>query len=578
MGPSHTAQTRPLGLHPPGALGWLLALALVAFAAGCSDSNPPPFPMGPDADPSTFPCEPACIDGFTCDDGVCIPACEPECPFGTVCQADGSCAADPDAGLGPDFERNACGGFGELAGVPGTTCGPCGTGHWLCENEDLVSCADATGLNACGTCGELPGVPGGQCGEGERWACTPDGALECVGWFDANPCLGTADLGDAAPGRPCGECGAGHYECVGLNETVCVEGDEDAACECDPSTSPPVACGTVAGRCERGVRFCEADGRYGACVVAPVIGECGPDDACDPGSVCVEERIHPYETIEDGCIAGDEAACTRRVCRATPEGTSCASNADCRNTAACANGICSVLVSRPTAERCNGVDDDCDGFIDNDDVRNDICGACPYNMMLVVNAEREFGRRRICIDIYEASRPDATDVSAGGDETRTTSRPGVLPWTGLTAEEAVRACAAEGFNAQIPGGVAERRLCVVDEWPLACNLEGYEYPYGDGYTAGACNDSAGVGHALPTGSLDTCGYIVPGGRFPNFDFSGNVEEWVRGEGAVMLAGGSYRDAGDDLSCGAVREPTSDSADHIGFRCCANSILVTEFGE
>jgi hypothetical protein len=51
---------------------------------------------------------------------------------------------------------------------------------------------------------------------------------------------------------------------------------------------------------------------------------------------------------------------------------------------------------------------------------------------------------RICVDIHAASRRDATETSAGLDESFATSRPNVIPWTNLTFGEAIEACGRAG--------------------------------------------------------------------------------------------------------------------------------------
>jgi formylglycine-generating enzyme required for sulfatase activity len=82
-----------------------------------------------------------------------------------------------------------------------------------------------------------------------------------------------------------------------------------------------------------------------------------------------------------------------------------------------------------------------------------------------------------CIDIYEASRGDATAISAGSDGSRAYSVAGVLPWQVASNAEAALGCAAVG-----------KRLCSPAEWQLAC--EGPDqttYAYGDRYNATTCN-------------------------------------------------------------------------------------------
>lgn len=550
---------------------------VLLFLLGCEISDAPSFdPLAP-TDPSLFPCEPACAPAFACEDGVCVPRCDPACPEGTACQSDGTCDASLADGAGDDFERNPCGGFGELSGTPGTSCGPCNTGRWLCETENLAVCIDPEGLNACGGCGALAGEPGTVCADEQRWACTPGGEVQCVDWFDANPCLGTADLNGAFPGRACGDCNEGFYRCAGVNEVQCeLPTVGSGLCACQPGVSPPVACGTDAGLCERGVRFCGDDGLYGACVVGAAGEGCETDASCGQG-VCVDEQVDPYESLDDACVRLGDEACTRRVCRTPETSYSCDSDLDCLPEWACARGACRRMVRRPTDERCNGVDDDCDGLIDDDHQRANVCGACPYNMMLLVNSTREYGRRRVCIDIFEAARPDAS-AEAMGEETRwALSQAYVMPWSDVSADEAVAACAGAAYNTQIPGGVAERRLCVVDEWQLACNIEGHNFPYGEAFEPRRCNDASTGTSPVPTTAMQDCQYTVPGGVFPIWDFSGNVAEWIRGDEGTFLAGGSFADTGDALSCGAVATRV-DTPNAAGFRCCVGAIARDEPAE
>ncbi len=50
----------------------------------------------------------------------------------------------------------------------------------------------------------------------------------------------------------------------------------------------------------------------------------------------------------------------------------------------------------------------------------------------------------ICVDIHLASRVDASETSAGRDESFAVSQAGAIPWTDLTWEEALLACGRAG--------------------------------------------------------------------------------------------------------------------------------------
>jgi len=165
------------------------------------------------------------------------------------------------------------------------------------------------------------------------------------------------------------------------------------------------------------------------------------------------------------------------------------------------------------------------------------------------------------IAIYEASRPDATASSEGGDSSRACSRSGVLPWVNVDWNEAKAACEAAGA-----------RLCNADEWGDACDgvkgSGGSTYPYGNTYRGSTCNGSdAGKERAVPTGFMSAC---VSG--FGAYDMSGNVSEWTNessGSGRV-IRGGSFDGASGSgyLACAVeVGSNPSNSHDSKGFRCC-----------
>ncbi|HNS99359.1 MAG TPA: MopE-related protein [Polyangiaceae bacterium] len=214
--------------------------------------------------------------------------------------------------------------------------------------------------------------------------------------------------------------------------------------------------------------------------------------------------------------------------------------------------------SAPRAETCNGVDDDCNGQVD-DGIVDDM-------------VEVKVGALHFFIDRFEASRPDATATDPGWMETRRCVNSGVYPWTYANYAEAEAACAKTGH-----------RLCTAQEYRVACeSAAGHLYPYGNVYEPMTCNglDYDGVpGGAndnvlIPTGNLLQC--VAPGSIF---DLSGNAAEWTSSVTSNtgpptnldihVVMGGSYQTPALGLSCGFDLSRFAENAilPELGFRCC-----------
>jgi hypothetical protein len=202
--------------------------------------------------------------------------------------------------------------------------GPCGSE--LCNNGLDDDC-DGVVENGCGCLpGETASCFAGPATSRGVGACV-SGTMTCTDgeefgeWGDC--------VGDVLPAEETCDAGSVDEDCDGaVNE----------GCEC-MDTDPPVACGSDVGACVAGAQTCTG-GMLGACTgaVGPATETCnGVDDDCD-GST--DEGItRPCGTDTGECSTGVET---------------------------CVMGAFDTCTGgrRPGVEDCNGLDDDCDGSMD----------------------------------------------------------------------------------------------------------------------------------------------------------------------------------------------------------------------
>ncbi len=184
-----------------------------------------------------------------------------------------------------------------------------------------------------------------------------------------------------------------------------------------------------------------------------------------------------------------------------------------------------------------------------------------------------------CMDLYEASRPDATKTSEGKSSAKARSVKGVLPWQGVNLAAARAACKAAG-----------KRLCKLAEWIAACQGPAKTvYGYGNKYHPTTCNgiDKYCYCSSGPCAKTKPCPYahcantcwsdfkVDPTGASPGcksalgiFDINGNVWELAdSNDGKEHFRGGAYNCSNSEALHRCDHDGTWGPTAR-GFRCCA----------
>jgi len=327
-----------------------------------------------------------CPDGMTCFNGVCV--LQSEVPGGLTDTAvspdiggsDGT-VTDQGNGDGTTGDGGGDGGPGDAGGdvvitpgAPGSPCisnGECDIG-WCMQSPEggycAASCTSCPDGWACKTISQLADP---------IQICVRDINRLCQACQDDTQCgaVGSDHCIDIGGGLFCSrdcaneECPTG-YSCQTVDLTSggqaqqCIP--DNGTCDCTPET---------AGQ-EKG---CQVENTFGTCYGSAVCDATQGYINCDAATP-VEEICNGADDDCDGAIDEGQVAST---CEVTNTFGTCTGEETCQGPAGL---VCSAKT--PDAEACNGLDDDCDGDVDEDFINADglfftpeNCGSCGLNCL-----------------------------------------------------------------------------------------------------------------------------------------------------------------------------------------------------